>query len=135
MNPLFLIIIGLPAIEIFFMIKIGGEIGALSTISLIFLTAVVGIYYAKIEGVKTLRSGITNIYQNKVPVIELFSGASIAVAALMLIIPGFITDALGFLLLIPITRNFIISFLIKKNQKKNNKVVDGEIIEDKKDEL
>ena len=136
MNSFFLIFIGIPVLEIFLLIKIGGKIGALNTISLIFLTAVVGIYFARVQGIKTIKSGMINLYQNKTPIFEIVSGASIAIAALLLIIPGFFTDAIGFFLLIPITRKILISLLIKKN--KNNKVnetLDGEIIEDKKDEL
>ena len=139
MNSFFLIFIGLPALEIFLLIKIGAEIGAFTTVSLIFLTAIVGIYFAKLEGIKTLRSGVTNLYQNKAPVNEIVSGASIAIAALLLIIPGFFTDAVGFLLLFPLTRKMIVSFLIKKGKikqtKGNNNTIDAEIIEDKKDEL
>ena len=90
MNTFFLIFIGLPAFEIFLMIKIGGEIGALNTVALIFLTALIGIYFARVQGIQTLRSGIVNLYQNKVPVYELIAGASIAFAALLLIIPGFL---------------------------------------------
>ena len=85
MNPFFLIFIGLPALEIFLMIKIGSHIGALTTIALIFLTAVIGLYFAKLQGIQTLKSGITNLYQNKMPVFEIISGASIAVAAFLLI--------------------------------------------------
>ena len=132
MNTFFLIFIGLPALEIFLMIKIGDEIGALNTISLIFLTAIIGIYYARMQGIQTLRSGILNLYQNKAPINELISGASIAFAALLLIIPGFITDLFGFLLLIPLTRNAIFKLAIKKGKKTNlekqNKTIDGEII-------
>ena len=141
MNSLFLIFIGLPALEVFLMIKIGGKIGALSTVSLIFLTAIIGIYFAKLEGIKTIRSGAINLYQNKIPVYEIISGASIAFAALLLIIPGFFTDTLGFLLLIPFTRKIIIRSFVKRktpqtNQESSN-TLDGEIIEnkDKKDEL
>ena len=116
MNTLLLILIGVPAIEIFVMIKIGQNIGALTTVSLIFLTAIVGIYFAKIAGLNTLRSGVYNLYKNKVPLFEIFSGASIALAALLLIFPGFITDTFGFLLLIPFTRKIIIkSFITKEN--------------------
>ena len=104
MNSFFLLFIGVPALEVFLMIKIGGEIGALNTVSLILLTAIVGIYFAKLEGIKTMRSGVMNLYQNKVPVYEMFSGASIAIAALLLIVPGFFSDTIGFLLLIPFTR-------------------------------
>ena len=141
MNSLFLIFIGIPAIEVFFMIKIGGKIGALNTVSLIFLTAIIGIYFAKLEGIKTIRSGAINLYQNKIPIYEIISGASIAFAALLLIIPGFFTDTVGFLFLIPFTRKILInSFVKKKNPKKdqeNTNILDGEIIKDKdnKDEL
>ncbi len=138
MNSFFLIFLAIPALEIFLMIKIGGKIGALSTISLVFFTAVIGVYFAKIEGIKTIRSGFSNLYQNKTPLYEIISGASIAIAALLLIIPGFFTDTVGFLLLIPITRKFLINLLVRKNIKVNNnesKTLDGEIIEDKKDEL
>ena len=140
MNTFFLIFIGLPALEIFLMIKIGGGIGALNTISLIFLTAIIGIYYARIQGIQTLRSGILNLYQNKAPINELISGASIAFAALLLIIPGFITDLFGFLLLIPLTRNAIFKLAIRKKtvireSNKENRTIDGEIINKDKDEL
>ena len=140
MNTLLLILIGIPAVEIFLMIKIGQNIGALNTVGLIFLTAIIGIYFAKIEGLNTLRSGVYNLYKNKLPVFEMISGASIAFAALLLIIPGFVTDICGFLLLIPFTRKKIINlFLIKKNPstKINENYIDGEIIEKnkKKDEL
>ena len=140
MNTFFLIFIGLPTLEIFLMIKIGGEIGALNTISLIFLTAIIGVYYARIQGIQTLRSGLINLYQNKAPVYELMSGASIAIAAVMLIFPGFLTDTLGFLLLIPFTRNILFRIAIKKREntnetKKNKKIIDGEIIDKHKDEL
>ena len=137
MNTLLLILIGVPAIEIFVMIKIGQNIGALSTVGLIFLTAIVGIYFAKIEGLNTLRSGIYNLYKNKVPLFEIFSGASIAFAALLLIFPGFITDTFGFLLLIPFTRKIIIKYFIsRKNisvKQEAEKYIDGEIIEKDKD--
>ena len=139
MNPLLLAFIGLPALEVFFMIKIGGKIGALNTIILIFLTAFMGVYLAKIEGLKTLRAGIIGSYQNKIPLYEILSGASIAIAAVLLIIPGFLTDTLGFLLLIPFTRKILINyfFKIKKNSNAYNdkKTLDGEIVEKDKDEL
>ena len=123
------------------MIKIGGKIGALNTVSLIFITAIIGIYFAKLEGIKTIRSGAINLYQNKIPIYEIISGASIAMAALLLIIPGFFTDTIGFLLLIPLTRKVLISFFVKKRNSQENKentnTLDGEIVEDKdkKDEL
>ncbi len=138
MNTFFLFFIGLPALEIFLMIKIGGEIGALNTIFLIFLTAVIGVYYARIQGMQTLRSGLVNLYQNKMPIYELISGASIAFAALLLIIPGFFTDFIGFLLLVPFTRNVLFKTLIKEKKLKNREdiktnIIDGEIKDDKKD--
>ena len=139
MNTFFLVFIGLPALEIFLMIKIGAKIGALNTIALIFLTAIVGIYCARIQGVKTLKSGIINLYQNKAPIYDLLTGASIAFAALLLIIPGFFTDTIGFLLLIPITRNIMFRIALKrkpiKKAKENKMTIDGEIINKDKDEL
>ena len=139
MNSFFLLFIGVPTLEVFLMIKIGGKIGALNTVSLIFLTAITGLYFAKLEGIKTMRSGILNLYQNKIPIYEIISGASIAIAALLLIIPGFFTDTIGFMLLIPLTRKILIRFFVKKSKistsQQNSKTLDGEIIEDKKDEL
>ena len=140
MNTFFLIFIGIPAIEIFLLIKIGGEIGALSTIALIFLTAIIGIFYARIQGIQTLRAGLINIYQNKTPFYELISGASIAFASLLLIVPGFLTDFIGFILLVPTTRNIMFKILLRKkndSDKKTNKIktIDGEIIDKKSDEL
>jgi len=133
MNILFLLLIGIPAIEIFVMIKVGQNIGALNTISLILLTAITGIYFAKIAGLNTLRSAIDKLYKNKdqIPLFEIISGASIAFAALLLIIPGFITDVFGFLLLIPFTRNMITNLYLKEkpNVDKDPKdYIDGEII-------
>ena len=138
MNTVLLLIIAIPAVEIFLMIKIGQNIGALSTIGLIFLTAVIGVYFAKLEGLNTLRSGINNLYKNKIPIYEMMSGASIAFAALLLIIPGFITDFFGFLLLIPFTRKKIISLFLKKKRPVADKkdYIEGEILDrDKKDDL
>ena len=138
MNPFFLIIIGLPALEIYLMIKIGGEVGAFNTVALIFLTAIIGIYFAKIQGIQTLKSGMLNIYQNKMPVYEIMSGASIALAALLLIIPGFFTDLIGFLLLIPFTRNILFVLAMKNKSRQNikdeDKTIEGEIL-DKKDDV
>ena len=136
MNSFFLFFIGLPTLEIYIMIKMGGKIGAINTVSLIFLTAIIGVYFAKLQGIQTLRSGMINLYQNKIPVYEILSGASIAIASLLLIIPGFFTDFMGFLLLIPFTRRIIFSIALKKSVKKNYKkdTIDGEII-DKQDEL
>ena len=138
MNTVLLLIIAIPAVEIFLMIKIGQNIGALSTIGLILLTATIGIYFAKLEGLNTLRSGINNLYKNKIPIYEMMSGASIAFAAVLLIIPGFITDFFGFLLLIPFTRKIIISLFLKKKRPVADKkdYIEGEILDrDKKDDL
>ncbi len=140
MNTFFLIFIGLPALEIFLMIKIGGKIGAFNTIGLIFLTAFVGLFFARVQGIKTLRSGLINLYQNKTPIYEMMSGASIAFAALLLIIPGFFTDLMGFLLLVPFTRKIIFKILIGsgtsvKKPKKKEEIIDGEVVNKEKDEL
>ena len=139
MNPFFLLFIGLPALEIFLLIKIGGVVGAFNTVILIFLTAVIGIYFAKIQGIQTLKSGMVNLYQNKLPINEILSGASIAIAALLLIIPGFFTDLIGFLFLIPFTRKIIFSIALKKKNsadlKKKEDAIEGEIVDKKKDEL
>ena len=138
MNSFFLLFIGLPALEIFLLIKIGGRVGALNTVALIFLTAIIGIYFAKLQGIKTLKSGMVNLYQNKMPVYEIMSGASIAIAALLLIIPGFFTDLVGFLLLIPFTRKIFFKLVLKDRPitdiKKKNDTIDGEVIDNKKDE-
>ena len=139
MNPFFLIFICLPAIEIYFMIKVGAEVGALNTIGLVFLTAIIGVYFAKLQGMQTLKSGMINLYRNKIPIYEVISGASIALAALLLIVPGFFTDVIGFLLLIPFTRKILFRFIIKDKTKTSNesqnKIIDGEIVDNKKDEL
>ena len=138
MNPFFLLFIGLPALEIFLLIKIGGQVGALNTVALIFLTAIIGIYFAKLQGIQTLKSGMVNLYQNKMPVYEMMSGASIAFAALVLIIPGFFTDLIGFLLLIPFTRKIFFKLAFKNkpltNMEKEDDTIDGEVIDNKKDE-
>ena len=138
MNPFFLFFIGLPALEIFLLIKIGGKVGALNTVALIFLTAVIGIYFAKLQGIQTLKSGMINLYQNKMPVYEMMSGASIAIAALLLIIPGFFTDLIGFLLLIPFTRSIFFKLAFKNKPmsdiKKDSGMIDGEIIDKKEDD-
>ena len=131
MNPFFLFFIGLPALEIFLLIKIGGQVGALNTLALIFLTAIIGIYFAKLQGIQTLKSGMVNLYQNKVPLYEMISGASIALAALLLIVPGFFTDLIGFLLLIPFTRKIIFNLSFKKKPirdiGKQDETIDGEM--------
>ena len=137
MNTILISIIAIPIIEIMIFIKIGENIGAINTILLIFFTAVVGVYFAKIQGIKTLKTGFINIYQNKLPFYEILSGASIAIAALFLILPGFFTDSIGFLLLIPLTRKLILYPIMRKSEvkTKSDNTIDAEIIEDKKDEL
>ena len=138
MNTFFLIFIVLPALEIFFMIKIGSKIGALSTLALIFLTAFLGVFFARVQGIQTLKSGLVNLYQNKAPVYELISGTSIAFAAVLLIIPGFLTDLIGFILLIPYTRKVLFKIIFKNRttiDKHKIDTIDGEIIKKEKDEL
>ena len=138
MNPILLLIIVIPATEIYLLIKIGSQIGAITTIFLIFLTAVVGVYYAKYEGLNTLRSGFAQLSKNETPTYEVISGAAIAFAALLLIVPGFATDIFGFLLIFPISRKFIFNkfgekFKSKKNKKNNFIEGDFEDIEDDND--
>ena len=131
MNAIILFIIGIPLIEIYLMIKVGGLIGAFNTIFLIFFTAVTGIFFARLEGFRALRSGFQQIVKNEMPIYEIISGAALAFAALLLIIPGFLTDLIGFLLIIPITRKFFIKSISSKfNRKKEN----GNIIEGSFDE-
>ena len=138
MNSVLLAIILIPAIEIYFFIKIGSQIGAITTIFLIFMTAVVGVYYAKYEGLNTLKSGFSQLSKNETPAYEVLSGAAIAFAALLLIIPGFATDVIGFLLIFPFSRKIIFEKFSKrfpsKKQEKNN-FIDGEFedIEDDND--
>ena len=108
MNTVIFFIIGIPLIEIYLMIKVGGVIGALNTIFLIFFTAITGIYFARLDGINAIRSGFSQIVKNEIPIYEIISGATLAFAALLLIIPGFLTDFFGFLLIIPITRKFFI---------------------------
>ena len=132
MNAVILFIIGIPAIEIYLMIKVGGVIGALNTILLIFFTAITGIYFVKIAGLSTLRSGLNQLVKNEIPMYEIISGAALAFAALLLIIPGFLTDIVGFLLIIPITRKFFIRSISSNFYKeKNNKDIIEGSIEDK----
>ena len=137
MNTILISIIAIPIIEILLFIKIGENIGAINTILLIIFTAIVGVYFARIQGIRTIKSGFINIYQNKLPIYEILSGASIAIAAVLLITPGFFTDTMGFLLLIPITRKLLLYSIINKskNQTKEDKTIEAEIIEEKKDEL
>ena len=138
MNPILLTIFLVPAVEIYLLIKIGSQIGAVTTIFLIFATAVIGIYYAKYEGLNTLKSGFTQLSKNETPAYEVISGAAIAFAALLLIIPGFATDTLGFLLIFPYSRKLIFNKFVKKFQPKQNKknnFIDGDFedIEDDDD--
>ena len=129
MNPIILTIIIVPIIEIYLFIKIGSEIGAFTTIFLIFATAVIGVYYAKYEGINTLRSGFQQLSKNETPAYEVISGAAIAFAALLLIIPGFATDILGFLLIFPITRKIFFNNLSKKfktNKASKKNFIEGE---------
>jgi len=135
MNALILFIIGIPAIEIYLMIKVGGVIGALNTILLIFFTAITGVYFAKLAGLSTLRSGLSQIVKNELPIYEIISGAALAFAALLLIIPGFLTDIVGFLLILPITRKFFIKSISSKFKKKENEenIIEGNIEEEKEE--
>ena len=137
MNSLLMLIIALPILEITVMIKIGQQIGTFNTIVIIFFTAIVGVYYAKIEGLNTIKAGMVNLYKNKIPFYEILSGATIAIAAVLLILPGFISDTIGFLLLVPFTRKIIINLWLRnkyKNNSQNEKdIIDAEIIEEKKE--
>ena len=131
MNTLLLIILFVPLIEIYLFIQIGGQIGAFNTILIILLTAVVGVYFARIQGLNTLRSGVTQLYRNQIPIYEMISGAALALAALLLITPGFATDIIGFLLIIPMTRNIFFKYLSKKytKQKSTRVKVKDDLIE------
>jgi len=135
MNAIFLFIIAVPAIEIYLMIKVGAVIGALNTVLLIFFTAITGIYFVKIAGLSTLRSGLGQMVKNELPIYEIISGATLAFAALLLIIPGFLTDVIGFLLILPITRKFFITSISSKFKKKemNDDLIEG-TVEDEKEE-
>ena len=127
MNTVLLLIILIPILEIYLFIKIGSQIGAFTTISLIFVTAVVGVFYARYEGLNTLRSGVSRLYKNQIPMFELMSGAALAVGALLLIIPGFATDLLGFLIIFPLTRKII--FNLSAKNKKNEVHIKDDLIE------
>ena len=138
MNPILLTIILVPVIEIYLLIKIGSQVGAITTILLIFITAIIGVYYAKYEGLNTLKSGFAQLSKNETPAYEVISGAAIAFAALLLIIPGFATDILGFLLIFPLSRKLIFNKFSKKfdsKQKKKNNFIEGDFedIEDDND--
>ena len=128
MNTLLLVILFVPLIEIYLFIQIGGQIGAFNTILIILLTAVVGIYFVRLQGLNTLKSGVTQLYKNQIPVYEMISGAALAIAALLLIIPGFATDVIGFLLILPISRSLIFKYLGKKftKEKVKDDLIEGE---------
>ncbi len=132
MNTALLLIILIPILEIYLFIKIGSQIGAFTTISLIFFTAIIGVYYARYEGLNTLKSGVTQLYKNQMPLFELMSGAALAVAALLLILPGFATDLLGFLIIFPFTRKIIFN-LFAKNRKSEvhikDDLIEGEYVD------
>ena len=129
MNTVLLLIIGIPLIEIYLFIKIGSQIGAFNTVLLILTTAVAGVAYARYEGFNTLKSGMSQLIKNKMPIYELISGATLAFAALLLIFPGFATDLIGILLIIPLTRRLILGKFIKNKmykKKESNNYIDGE---------
>ena len=127
MNTVLLLIILIPILEIYLFIKIGSQIGAFTTISLIFVTAIIGVYYARYEGLNTLKSGVSQLYKNQMPLFELMSGAALAVAAFLLILPGFATDLLGFLIIFPFTRKIIFNLFAKN--KKNEVYIKDDLIE------
>ena len=132
MNTVLLLIILIPILEIYLFIKIGSQIGAFTTISLIFFTAIVGVFYARYEGLNTLKAGVTQLYRNQMPLFELMSGAALAFAALLLILPGFATDVLGFLLIFPITRKLIFFLLAKKKKvevQDKDDLIEGEFVD------
>ena len=136
MNTVLLLIILIPILEIYLFIKIGSQIGAFTTIFLIFVTAIIGVYYARYEGLNTLKSGVTQIYKNQMPLFELISGAALAVAAFLLILPGFATDLLGFLIIFPLTRKIIFNLLAKREKTEvhfKDDLIEGEY-EDKDNE-
>jgi len=136
MNVVILLIIATPLIEIYLMIKIGGMIGALNTIFLIFFTAITGVYFARLAGLNAIRSGFNQLVKNKMPIYEIISGAALAFAALLLIIPGFLTDLVGFLLIIPVTRKFFIRSISSKfNRKKNDEnIIEGSFEDNKQND-
>ena len=129
MNTVLLLIILVPILEIYLFIKIGSQIGAFTTISLIFFTAIIGVFYARYEGLNTLKSGVSQLYKNQMPLFELMSGAALAVAAILLILPGFATDILGFLIIFPLTRKLIFKLVTKKGKDKNEVYIKDDLIE------
>ena len=134
MNTLLILIISIPIVEIYLFIKIGSQIGAFYTISLIFLTAIIGVAYARFEGFNTLKSGMSQLLKNDIPIYEIISGAALAFAALLLIIPRFATDIFGILLILPYTRKFFLKKISKKNVRNKKNFIEGEYedIDDKK---
>ena len=126
MNSVILLILLVPIIEIYLFIKIGSQIGAFNTISLIFITAIVGFYYAKYEGLNTLKSAIKQIVQNEIPIYEIISGAALAFAALLMILPGFLTDIIGLLIIFPWTRHIFFKKISKKNYKNKKNFIEDE---------
>ena len=134
MNSVILLILLVPIIEIYLFIKIGSQIGAFNTISLIFITAIIGIYYAKYEGLNTLKSAIKQTVQNEIPIYEIVSGAALAFAAILMIIPGFLTDLIGLLIIFPWTRKLFLKKISKKNVRNKKNFIEGEYedIDDKK---
>ena len=126
MNSFILLILLVPIVEIYLFIKIGSQIGAFNTISLILITAVIGIYYARYEGLNTLRSGISQMIKNEMPIYEIISGAALAFAALLMILPGFLTDCIGLLLIFPWSRKILLKKISIKKEKKNKNFIDGE---------
>ena len=132
MNTALILIIAIPLIEIYLFIKIGSQIGAINTLALILITALLGVWYARFEGFNTLKSGITQLRNNEIPIYEIVSGAAITIAAVMLIIPGFATDIFGILLIFPYSRKILLSKISEKYKRKNEKnnkyekIIDGE---------
>ena len=135
MNAVILFIIGIPLVEIYLLIKVGGIIGAFNTIFLIFFTAIMGVYFARLEGLNAVRSGFSQLVKNELPIYEIISGAALAFAALLLIIPGFLTDLVGFLLIVPVTRKFFIRTISSKfnRKKKDEDIIEGSVEENKQD--
>ena len=135
MNAVILFIIGIPLVEIYLLIKVGGIIGAFNTIFLIFFTAIVGVYFARLAGLNAVRSGFSQLVKNELPIYEIISGAALAFAALLLIIPGFLTDLVGFLLIVPVTRKFFIKSISSKlnRKKKDADIIEGSVEENKQD--
>ena len=136
MNALILFILSIPLIEIYLMIKVGGVVGAFNTIFLIFFTAITGVYFARLAGLNAIRSGFNQLMKNEMPIYEIISGAALAFAALLLIIPGFLTDLVGFLLIIPVTRKFFIRSISSKfNRKKNDEnIIEGSFEDNKQND-